>query len=62
MESTEPARAVGLTFGDFLAKMKDPAAADLVRNIKRCGAKTSARSHHPPSPPILLPPAAPKLF
>ncbi|KAL4458115.1 hypothetical protein ABPG75_012980 [Micractinium tetrahymenae] len=30
----EPARAVGLTFGDFLAKMKDPAAADLVRNIK----------------------------
>ncbi|PSC72702.1 vacuolar sorting-associated 9A-like [Micractinium conductrix] len=27
-------RTVGLTFGDFLAKMKDPQAADLVRNIK----------------------------
>lgn len=25
-----------LSFSDFLERMKDPAAADLVRNIKRC--------------------------
>lgn len=37
-DGAEPAHAVGLTFGDFLTKMKDPAAADLVRNIKRWGA------------------------
>jgi hypothetical protein len=29
------AQSFGLTFTDFLAKMKDPAAADLVRGIKR---------------------------
>lgn len=28
--------ALGLSFADFLERMKDPAAADLVRNIKRC--------------------------
>lgn len=27
--------AAGLSFADFLERMKDPAAADLVRNIKR---------------------------
>ena len=31
------APTAGLTCGAFLAKMKDPAAADLVRNIKRWG-------------------------
>lgn len=49
---SDPARPVGLTFGDFLAKMKDPAAADLVRNIKRWARPAS---RHPLS--LLLLPA-----